>query len=270
MNTITPFQTIADRQFASTRTITLGMAELQPDGISEQWFLKLCGDVHWSLIAKAMGQKRAVFEDVNGRAVYAAFCATSLELQPSDDLLAQDVQIISSIYQVSRHQIGSVHKVFLSDKKIASLSMISTFVCHSDDGLNSTIIRNKHMPNLALELAPQPLLDIANNARNIARRDLDDDILGAPIDKITPCRSLDFNAVGLLYFPSFSKFAESIECSLHNSIKPLLKRDVVYLGNVDAGSDLNFYKLGNSIYIKRDDGKLIAIVSTQRCIAEEN
>lgn len=270
MNTITSFQTIDNRQLTSARTITLGMAELQPDGISEQWFLKLCGDVHWSLIAKAMGQKRAVFEDVNGREVYAAFCATSLELQPRDDLLAEDVQIFSSIYRVSQHQIGSMHKMFLSGNEIASLSMISTFVCHSEDGLNTTIIRNKYMPSLALELAPQSLLDIAKKARIIARRDLDNENLGALIDKITPCRSLDFNAVGLLYFPSFSKFAESIACSLDNSTKPLLKRDVVYLGNVDAGSALKFYSLGDSIYIKRDDGQLIAIISTQRCIAEEN
>lgn len=264
MNTITSFQTIDDCPVTSARTITLGMAELQPDGISEQWFLKLCGDVHWSLIAKAMGQKRAVFEDVNGREVYAAFCATSLELQPRQDLLAQDVEIFSSIYRVSQHQIGSEHKIFLSGNEIASLSMISTFVCHSEDGLNTTIIRNKYMPSLALELAPQSLLDLAKKARNIARRDLDNENLGAPIDKITPCRSLDFNAVGLLYFPSFSKFAESIACSLNKSTKPLLKRDVVYLGNVDAGSALKFYSLGNYIYIKRDDGKLIAFISTQR------
>lgn len=264
MNTITSFQTIDDRQVTSARAMTLGMAELQPDGISEQWFLKLCGDVHWSLIAKAMGQKRAVFEDVNGREVYAAFCSTSLELQPRQDLLAQDVEIFSSIYRVSQHQIGSMHKVFLSDKEIASLSMISTFVCHSGDRLNSTIIRNKYMPSLALEPAPRSLLDIAKKARNIARRDLDNENLGALIDKITPCRSLDFNAVGLLYFPSFSKFAESIACSLNKSTKPLLKRDVVYLGNVNAGSALKFYSLGNYIYIKRDDGKLIAFISTQR------
>lgn len=264
MNTITSFQTIDDRQVTSARAMTLGMAELQLDGISEQWFLKLCGDVHWSLIAKAMGQKRAVFEDVNGREVYAAFCATSLELQPRQDLLAQDVEIFSSIFRVSQHQIGSEHKMFLSGNEIASLSMISTFVCHSGDRLNSAIIRNKYMPSLALELAPQSLLDLAKKARNIARRDLDNENLGAPIDKITPCRSLDFNAVGLLYFPSFSKFAESIACSLNKSTKPLLKRDVVYLGNVDAGSALKFCSLGNYIYIKRDDGKLIAIISTQR------
>lgn len=264
MNTITSFQTIDDRQVTSARTITLGMAELQPDGISEQWFLKLCGDVHWSLIAKAMGQKRAVFEDVNGREVYAAFCATSLELQPRQDLLAQDVEIFSSIYRVSQHQIGSEHKIFLSGGEIASLMMISTFVSHSEDGLNTTIIRNRYMPSLALELAPQSLLDLAKKARNIARRDLDNENLGALIDKITPCCSLDFNAVGLLYFPSFSKFAESIACSLNKSTNPLLKRDVVYLGNVDAGSALKFYSLGKHIYIKRDDGRLIAFISTQR------
>lgn len=264
MNKATTF--VHARHCAVCRTveIRLGMAELQPDGLSEQWFLKSSGDIHWSLIAEAMGQKHAVFEDVSGQEVYAAFCVTSLTLRPMAGLLAKDITISSAIYQVSQHQIGSVHKVLLRDEIIASLLMISTFVSHGNDRSNRSIVRNKYMPQLLLDAAPQSLMWLAENARISAKKSVAEADGAQYISDLTPSRSLDFNAVGLLYFPSFSKFAERAEDHFHKVTTPLLKRDVVYLGNVDQGALINLYALGSDIFIKRDDGKLIAKVSTQR------
>lgn len=264
MNNLAPFKPHHIQRIDCTRSITLGMAELQPDGISEQWFLKLGGDIHWSLIAQAMGQKQAVFEDVYGRAVYAAFCATSIELSPQAALLARDVEIMSSLYQVSHHQVGSIHKILLAKEEIASLSMISTFVSHGEDKANTSIVRNKYMPSLSLDMAPQELLALAEQARTTARVNTNSEMKSDRNQDMTPCRSLDFNAVGLLYFPSFSKFAERFENQIQKTTQPLLRRDVVYLGNLDIGASINLVSSGSDVFIHRDDGKLIAKVSSKR------
>lgn len=264
MNKVTAFTQTQHRPICRSTKIRLGMAELQPDGLSEQWFLKFSGDIHWSLIAEAMGQKHSVFEDVNGQEVYAAFCVTSLAFQPMTGLLAKDIVISSRIYQVNQHQIGSVHKVMLCEDVITSLSMISTFVSHGKDRSNRSIIRNKNMPQLLLDAAPQSLVQLAINARDVAKKSEVEVESAIHVCDINPCRSLDFNAVGLLYFPSFSKFAERAENHHHKIVEPLVMRDVVYLGNVDQDVSIGLYASGSDVYMKRDDGKLIAKVSTQR------
>ncbi|MEP4341988.1 MAG: Pnap_2097 family protein [Lentilitoribacter sp.] len=264
MNKVTAFEKNQHRPVCRSTKIRLGMAELQPDGLSEQWFLKFSGDIHWSLIAEAMGQRHAVFEDVNGQEVYAAFCTTSLSLQPMTGLLAKDVIISSRIYQVNEHQIGSIHKMMLYGNFIASLFMISTFVSHGKERSNKSIIRNKYMPQLMLDDAPLSLVQLSENARNVAKKSSSEADSALHVSDIKPCRSLDFNAVGLLYFPSFSKFTERVEDYQQKTTGPLVKRDVVYLGNIDQGVSIGFYASGSDVYIKRDDGVLIAKASTQR------
>ena len=86
------------------------MMQLGHQGISEQWVQRFCGDQHWSLIASALGQDRAVFHDEAGRPIYAAFCATDLTLShPRPDLLGADALMHANLFRVSGSQTGSVH-----------------------------------------------------------------------------------------------------------------------------------------------------------------
>lgn len=74
--------------------IPVGMRMLSPSGLSEQWLLRTCGDIHWEMIAQALGQQDTVFHDAEGRAVYAAFCATDLQLErPRKMLLGTSLDI---------------------------------------------------------------------------------------------------------------------------------------------------------------------------------
>ena len=92
--------------------LRLGMAQLGPAGLSEQWLLRHCGDLHWALIARALGQRRARFRAVDGRPVYAAFCTTSLRLATaSPELLGEDAEIISTLAAVSDIRTGSRHSL---------------------------------------------------------------------------------------------------------------------------------------------------------------
>lgn len=285
MNKIAFFKPKKARSYRLVRPIRLAMAELSPNGLSEQWFLRYGGDAHWQLIAKACGQDKAMFKDMYGRNVYAAFCATNIEFEPVENLLAEDASITSDIYQVGSCQIGSIHHILLEGKCIARLYMISSFVSHQDGGSNQKIVRNKHMPNLDLENAPENLVQIADYARMVARKIAQypskSSELGEFIGEAKPCPSLDFNAVGLLYFPTFSKLTETAhwqwaasrgqwaaskkECE--TALAPLKSRIIVYLGNMDIGQSLLFFKSGHQTSIKRCDGAYIAHVLTETHLA---
>ncbi|WP_370206135.1 hypothetical protein [Pararhodobacter marinus] len=89
--------------------------------------------------------------------------------------------------------------------------------------------------------------------------------MGPAILRYTPVAALDFNAAGLLYFPTFSKIAE-MACP---RAAPLLRRQITCPGNLDPGEDILVEPL-------RDDetatwlrlwakGRALAEISTQRC-----
>ncbi len=259
---------LADRALApveQVRTIRLGMAQLAPEGLSEQWLLRECGDIHWSLIAEAAGLDRAVFTDSEGRPAYAAFCATSLEVSRSTiRLQGAEVIIKSGIFRLSRGRTGSIHAVCHQGQELARLSMISTFVSHDESGLNRRIVRNRTVSEAELPSAPATLLALNNAAREVSKSSQE---LLAASDKgyrERPCPSLDFNAVGLLYFPVFSRLAERAQWETNRSLAPLARRDVVYLGNLDQGDSIEVLKTRLGMGIFRDDGLLIACVRTSR------
>lgn len=264
MNTIASLERVEARSYLMTKDIRLGMIELEPNGISEQWFLRYGGDAHWQLIADAYGQKRAVFQDIYGRDVYAAFCATYVDFAFVENLLAESITVRSEIYQISTHQIGSIHQIFLEGRCIANLYMVSSFVSHETSKTNQRIVRNKHMPTIILEKAPSQLVDIAHNARTVARSVSTHAEVGEFIGQAKPCLSLDFNAVGLLYFPTFSKMAETVISEYEGQQNRLKNRSVVYLGNMDIWQKMAFFKSSNQTSIKRCDGKFIANIITER------
>ncbi len=263
MNRVIALDSWPARQVGSQRHVRLGMAELAPNGLSEQWLLRFGGDIHWSLIAEGMGQAQAVFQDLDGRPVYAAFCTTSLDMCGENlDLLGKDVSVASELYGVGKAKIGSMHSIHLGGKLIACLDMISTFVSHDDTGSNRRIIRNQNMPPFTLPPAPRTLVDLGESSRATARKSAST-TLGTKVFEARPCPSLDFNAVGLLYFPTFSKFAEMAEFS-NGDASSLTRREVTYLGNVDRTDTISVFRSGSLLTMTRDDGKTIAVVTTSR------
>lgn len=135
--------------------------------------------------------------------------------------------------------------------------MISTFVCHEESKINSRIVRNKDMPKVCLEQSPEELATLAKDSLGHKEK-------SEPTFEIMPCPSLDFNAVGLLYFPTFSKLVELAEWEYKRTLGPLKRRDVVYLGNLDMAASLEIIVSGNSASIKRKDGTIIAQIFTDR------
>lgn len=245
--------------------LTLGMMTLGPDGLSEQWLLRLCGDQHWAMIARAMGQDSAVFADAEGRAIYAAFCATDLRLnRPATPLLGRAAGLHSALFGLGASQIGSRHVLTQAGEVLGQVLMISTFVGHDESGSNHRILRRQPRPMAALPPAPAELAELGQTARLQARALRDPVPSRVPLLQVTPCPALEFNAVGLLYFPAFSRLAEQAEWALHGVSAALRRREVIYLGNLNPGETLDLHPAGAGLDIARQDGKIIARLRSQR------
>ncbi len=248
----------------ATARLPLGMAQLCPTGLSEQWVLRFCGDQHWALIAKALGRREAVFQAADGRPVYAAFCATSLWLKlPSMPLLGQDVRAESTLFAVTETRSGSRHQLLVGEEVIAELRMISSFVSHDDSGSNRRIVRTSVMGEMHLPQAEDGLMRLDRQARDTVRGLRQAGPTGAQeIHSERPVPSLDFNAVGLLYFPTFSRIAETAAFVKTGLATPTLQRDVIYLGNIDRGDIVQVLDEGPRFVMTRGDGTPIAAVRT--------
>jgi probable biosynthetic protein (TIGR04098 family) len=81
---------------------------------------------------------------------------------------------------------------------------------------------------------------------------------GPRIVSYTPVSALDFNAVGLLYFPTFSRIAEMARPTLG----PLCHRDVVYVSNLNPGETIHVHGTGDSPLTLATDDRPLAIVTT--------
>lgn len=224
---------------ALSETHTLGMAEMGVRGLSENWLLRRAGDLHWRLIARAMGQRGAVFTCAQGKPLYAAFCASQMRLtQPSLPQLGDRITLTATLTRVGRSRLASETRLALDGHPIGHIRLISTFVGHGRDGDNRSILRRAPRVMVAPPEAPARLVTLAQRAARIAAAP--PVLIGEP-QTLLPCPAMDFNAAGLLYFPSFTALAERAAFARGADHTRLIRaRDVVYLGNVDPGAPVSF------------------------------
>ncbi|TMV72321.1 hypothetical protein FGG78_29690 [Thioclava sp. BHET1] len=228
--------TAAARIIARGARLRLGMMQLSPFGLSEQWLLRDGGDRHWSLIADALGQSGGIFRDAQGHAVYAAFSATELTLHPPPRaLLGTELSVSSHLYALAPNRLGSEHHLHGPEGPLGRLRMITCFLRHDESGSNRRLLRSTPRGLGDLAPAPRALLAFHDRARGRARAALANPPAGPPALRYQPVPALDFNAVGLLYFPTFARIAEG---ALPISA-PLARREIVYLGNIDPGETIS-------------------------------
>mgnify|MGYP006203172425 CR=1 FL=1 len=120
----------------------LGMAECGWRGLSEGWMLRHLGDLHWRLIATALGQQAAVFADAEGAPVYAAFCAISERiLHPALARPGAMVTIASRLRRLSPKRLVSFHGLSIGDTLFAEVTLITAFVRHGETAGNAHLRR---------------------------------------------------------------------------------------------------------------------------------
>lgn len=213
----------------------LGMPEMGFRGVSEQWLMRRAGDLHWRLIARAMGQREAVFTCAEGQPLYAAFCATSLRITaPRLPELGGFLTISASLGRLGHGRLASVQRLLLEGKTIGRIVLISTFVGRSDPFSNRSILRRTPRALALPPEAPALARRIANQAVRLAK--VGGKEFPGPSISLMPCPYTDFNAAKLMYFPSFIALAERADFSLGGECERMIgARDVIYLGNVEPG-----------------------------------
>jgi probable biosynthetic protein (TIGR04099 family) len=249
-------RTTVEARSAIEDRATLGMAEMGVAGLSENWLLKRLGDIHWRLIAQAMGQTRAVFADAAGRPVYAAFCGLDLRIdRPHRPRLGDALTIRSRIDAVSPARLASRHALFAADEPVGAATLISTFVAHGTPGRNRSVARATPLRTPLVPAAPA----VEARATQDALAALAAAAPAAGVEHtLTPCPAQDFNAAGLLYFASFPALADRAEWALNRAAPgPLTRRTVVFLGNVETGEPVTV-RFGHA----RPDGAPAAIALT--------
>ncbi|WP_246669705.1 Pnap_2097 family protein [Agrobacterium sp. B1(2019)] len=229
-----------------TERHVLGMAEMGYRGLSEQWLLRRAGDLHWRLIARAMGQTETLFTCAKGEPLYAAFRSTSLRMiRPEAPYLGGNLELSGELYRSAQGHLASRQTITLDGEIIGGLTLASTFVGRSADGSNRTIVRRSPKALAVPPDAPVPVQRIVDRAAATARRMLQDRHAWLEVnkgseaskgEKILPCPATDFNAAGLLYFPSYSALSDrALFQAGETQTDFIAAREVSYVGNVEPG-----------------------------------
>ncbi|MNE48934.1 hypothetical protein D3C80_1434250 [compost metagenome] len=156
-------------------------------------------------------------------------------------------------------------------EEIGRVVLISTFVGRADPTSNRSIVRRVPRVLAMPPEAPHAVQRIAQRAAAIARfaaREDHDAPENECIHKLLPCPSIDFNAAGLLYFPSFSSLAERASFEAGNTdLRAIKSRHVAYLSNVEPGewvsAQFRKFKGGYDCTLRGATGRSLALMRTR-------
>jgi probable biosynthetic protein (TIGR04099 family) len=247
----------------------LGMAEMGYRGLSEQWLKRRAGDLHWQLIARAMGQRDAVFTCSEGEPLYAAFCATSLQLsRPHLPRLGGEITLAADLYRVGHGRLASLLRITSDGDVVGRMILVSTFVGRSEPGINRSVVRRSPRALAMPPEAPLAVRRIAEHASTITRNIRNDGLKLTGMSQaqtILPCPGTDFNAAGLLYFPSYSALADrGLFQAGENHTRMVACRHVIYLGNVEPGewTDILFQNRpwGHNVILRGSEERPLALM----------
>lgn len=250
--------------------LLIGMPHLTPHGLSETWLMKELGHRHWLMLARDLGMDNADFRTADGEEAYAAICATSLDATCFGEVRANDILTIRSrISPASRTQTSTTHLLSVAGRTIGQVELISAFVRRQIAGCNRSIARVA-MPkaganSFEANILAQQAADIRNGRLQTYR--------GLPMAvsevlrsfKYDPSTAQDFNGAGLFYFAEFQAVADRALESWFPNRKPMRRRDVFFLGNIEPKESVVFNLVGWSAdggtlhgELRREAGDLIA------------
>ncbi|MGO4329571.1 Pnap_2097 family protein [Cupriavidus sp. 2TAF22] len=230
---------------ARTRYVA-GMPQLSYTGLSENWLLKTCGDLHWQGLAALAGQPVPEFRDAGGHKSYAAFLAirvreAALETMGEHAAFAID----TGLQRVTGARHHSTHRVMAGDARRAEVSMMSTFIRRERERDNRSVVRAAFGPAAEAPLAQAT--EMASLAKRFRAADwgahlglAQDTAPARHTAEYLPCPYTDFNGADLLYFASFQAIVDRAEWQWQRFDEPpaVSQRDLFFHGNVNLGDAL--------------------------------
>jgi len=261
-----------------TRNYKLGMPKMFFGGISENWFLKEFGDLHWELIAKSYNTDVDKLVDSNGDRLYASF--VRIKWESNRDLAAfkenDSFQIKSEIARFGNKMLFSEQELFGTGKKI-NASLMTVFSARSTNNtslkkavpissIDEKTKTHEELPEFAKgflsvksDLLNANLESWSHELKGYAIKD-STDIIAEYTYEIEPYT--DINGVGLLYFASYPTINDKCERMVFNKLFDIqdsdwanlgscAARDLFYFGNANP-SDKLIYKLNNYEFVGKN------------------
>jgi probable biosynthetic protein (TIGR04098 family) len=259
------------------RTYLLNMPQMAVGGLSESWLFKELGDIHWTVLAKALGQPTRLLSDSAGDRIYATF--TRIQLRSSCALgLYEENERIDIDSGMSRYGAGLYFSEATVNGATGSIQarLMSSFSKFGATGSNTSLF--KGLPELPPDCIIPALPEVPEFGRDYQARRAE---TLAP--SIFECEyeilpGHDINGVGLLYFAAYPMIddicAARYAGRMYATGFSTRYRDIFYFGNSDADDKL-IYRLhrragdDNAIEIessisRKSDGSLMARIFTQK------
>ena len=233
------------RSAVERRSYLLNMPQMAIGGLSESWLFKELGDIHWNVLAKALGQPTRLISDSAGDRIYATF--TRIQLRSSCALGSyKENERIDIDSGMSRHGAGLYFSEAMANGATGSIQarLMSSFSKFGATGSNTSLF--KGLPELPPDCGIPALADVPEFGRDYQGRRAES--LAPPIFEceyeIMP--SHDINGVGLLYFAAYPMIDDI--CAARHVGRGYATglstrcRDIFYFGNSDADDKL-IYRL---------------------------
>lgn len=234
------------------RKLTLNMPQMNVSGLSEYWYLKEIGDMHWRLIASCLGVPSDRIFDQGGCRLYATF----VRIKYTSTLSFRGFQENDSVeMKAELKRFGSFYLSENvsnkgSDKMKAEL--VTSFVARGGD--NSRLYKSLPVEEPKVSLPSfREVPELIERYHQVRKNEVDlappGEILFEFSYKLDPYH--DINGVGLLYFAAYPHIYDYCEREFMNRqtlpgdwafISSILSRDIFYLGNADLGDEI-IYRL---------------------------
>jgi probable biosynthetic protein (TIGR04098 family) len=259
------------------RTYLLNMPQMAVGGLSESWLFKELGDIHWNVLARALGQPTRLISDSAGDRIYATF--TRIQMRSSCAIGAyEENERIDIDSGMSRYGAGLYFSEAMVNGAAGSIQarLMSSFSKFGATGSNTSLF--KGLPELPPDCIIPALAEVPEFGRDYQGRRAE--ALAPPIFEceyeIMPGH--DINGVGLLYFAAYPMIDDI--CAARHAGRMYAtgfstrSRDIFYFGNSDAddkliyrlhrrASDDDTVEIESSIS-RKSDGNLMARIFTQK------
>jgi probable biosynthetic protein (TIGR04098 family) len=272
---------------AAPRRIRIGMPHLDVGGLSESWFLRYVGDLHWEAITRqlgvasdeilAEGRERLYPTVVALRARYdLPLCAVR-----ENDVLEASVEVVPCGGACAHGRVSAMDR--MGARARFAVELLTTFALRQPAG---TLRMALPAARLAARWTPVGVPPLLARLARAARRGLplDDRFSGPALDpgrpplgrvRYEPSPYSDYNGARLLYFASYPTIADTAERRLVRRLQLAqglsedwalatspVRRDVFYYGNLPLGESL----VAELLDFERDeapDGRAAAGVKTR-------
>jgi probable biosynthetic protein (TIGR04099 family) len=231
------------------RRYRAGMTHLAHAGLSENWLLKECGQLHWEALAAATGRELPDFVDDSGARAYPAFTSVRVSDAALEKLAEHDAfEIETSLCRSGPARHFSAHRVLCRGEVHSRVTMSSAFVRREQASNNQSVVRARFAALDAHVATPPPEAAAMVRLGKVLRTGRWSDELGIPQPQacgatwceFVPCPNNDFNGAEFLYFASFQAFVDRAEWTQHRftAIPALMRRDLFFYGNLNVGDTL--------------------------------